>query len=175
MPAGAALLGFLEGSFIFFPIEPIAIPIMATRHRNAFVVALYILAGNIIGAVLMYGLGAVLTEAFIMPAFAYLGAADQYARAAAALREDGFMAIVLFGITPLVFQVGTAAAGAVGFSFPLFLAAVVLSRGVRYIALALVVAMIGVRAADFIERHESSIFIFGVILFFATAAVMMLY
>lgn len=174
MPPAAAFLGFLEGSFVLFPMEPLFLPVMIARKRGAFMIAAFLLVGNVAGAALMYWLGANFAAPIIEPFTAWLGAEEKYAQAAEALREDGFWTLFLIGITPFPFQLGTAAAGAVGYAFPVFLLAVTLSRGLRYFALAAVIVVIGARAKTLLERHEAAIFIAGVVLFAALSAWMML-
>ena len=174
MPFGAGLLGFLEGSFVFLPIEPLAIPAMIAQRMRAWTVALYILAGNVLGATLMYALGVWLLEPVIQPFVSFVGAGDEFGQEKAALAEDGFLTLFLIGVTPIPFQVGTAAAGAAAIAFPLFIAAVSLSRGLRYMALAGLVMIVGARAEGFLERHETSILIAGAVLFIIFGAIVVL-
>ncbi len=143
---------------------------MAARGKGAFIVALWLLAGNVLGALLMYALGAVLLEPVAEPLISFLDLQEEYEQARSDLQENAFMSLFLVGITPFPFQVGTAAAGAIKLSLPVFLAAVTLSRGVRYMALAALVMLIGSRARDFIERHERSIFLAGIAIFAAIGA-----
>lgn len=161
----AALLGFLEGSFVVFPMEPLFIPMMAARHKRAWIVALWLLAGNVAGGMLMYAFGAFLLEPVTEPLIEALGLKEEYEQATEDLNENAFTALFLVGVTPFPFQVGTAAAGAAGVPLAIFAAAVTLSRGVRYLALSGLVMLVGTRANAFIERHERAIFIAGVGLF----------
>ncbi len=143
---------------------------MAARHGRAWLIALWLLAGNVLGGLLLYGAGAFLLEPVAEPLFRFLEVEQDYEQASADLEENAFTSLFLVGVTPFPFQVGTAAAGAVGVSLPVFLAAVSLSRGLRYMALAGLVMLIGSRARDFIERHERAIFIAGIVLFVVLGA-----
>ncbi len=169
----SALLGFLEGSFVVFPMEPLFIPMMAARHKRAWVVALWLLAGNVAGGLLMYAFGAYLLEPVAQPLIDTLGLQDEYDQATEDLNENAFMALFLVGVTPFPFQVGTAAAGAAGVPLAVFTAAVSLSRGIRYLALAGIVMAIGSRASTFIQRHERAIFIAGAALFIVIGGYML--
>lgn len=161
----AGLLGFLEGSFVIVAMEPLFIPLMASRGRGAWLVAGCLLIGNVLGGLLMYGLGAMLAEPVIEPFFAATGGLESYNEAMDRLKANGFIALFAVGVTPFPFQVGTAAAGAVGYSLPLFVLSVTASRGIRYFALAGLVMLVGVRVRDFIERHELEIFLIGAVVF----------
>ncbi len=138
---------------------------MAARHGRAWIIALWLLVGNVMGGMLMYGAGAFLLEPVAEPLFQLLGVEEEYEQASADLEENAFETLFLVGVTPFPYQVGTAAAGAAGVSLPVFLAAVSLSRGIRYMALAGLVMVIGSRARNFIERHELEIFIAGIVTF----------
>ncbi len=170
----AGVLGFLEGSFVVFPMEPLFIPMMAARHARAWIIALWLLFGNVMGAVLMYAVGAFLLEPVAEPLFQFLGVEQEYQKASSDLEENAFTSLFLVGVTPFPFQVGTAADGAIGVALPVFLAAVSLSRGIRYMALAGLVMVIGARARGFLEDHERAIFIAGLVLFVLLAAVAIL-
>ena len=170
----AGILGFLEGSFVVFPMEPLFIPMMAARHARAWIIALWLLFGNVMGAMLMYGVGAFLLEPVAEPLFRLLGVVREYEQASADLEANAFTSLFLVGVTPFPFQVGTAAAGAIGVALPVFLAAVSLSRGIRYMALAGLVMIIGSRARGFIEGHQRAIFIAGLVLFVVLGAFMLL-
>jgi membrane protein YqaA with SNARE-associated domain len=165
MPLGAAILGLLEGSLVLLPMEPLFVPVMIARRRRVFWIAAFLLIGNVLGGALMYGLGALAAEPLIEPIVSRLGALERYRAVSAELRENGFIALFLVGITPFPFQLGTAAAGAVGYGFAPFLAAVTLSRGIRYFALAGLVALAGARLGDFMERHETSFVLGGAVVF----------
>jgi len=175
MPLGAGTLGFLEGSFIFFPIEPLPIPAMAVRARDAFLIAFFLLVGNVFGSVVINGLGAFIAEPVLDPVIDWLGARAAFETAAADIREDGFKALFLIGITPFPFQLGTSAAGAVGYSFFLFVFAVSISRGLRYGGLAAFVAIFGIKASALIDRYEVEIMLGGIILFFGAGLIAVLY
>jgi uncharacterized membrane protein YdjX (TVP38/TMEM64 family) len=103
----------------------------------------------------------------------YFEIENDYSLASLRLRENAFVALFLVGVTPFPFQVGTAAAGAAGVSLPVFIAALTISRGIRYLALAGLVMLIGSRAPGLIERDEKSIFIVGAVLFIAFGAFML--
>ena len=160
LPA-AGLLGFLENTIILFALEPLFLPLMASRGKGAWTVAAALLIGNIIGGIALYFVGLWAAEAVIEPLVGWMGAAESYAETATDMEENGFVSLFLVGITPLPFQVGAVAAGAVGMAFVPFLIAMTISRGIRYFAESLLIMAIGQRAADWIETHELEIFIGG--------------
>ncbi|GGB56668.1 MULTISPECIES: YqaA family protein [Henriciella] len=161
----ATLIGFIENTIIVVPMEPIFVPLMALKRKKAFLVAAALLLGNVLGGLVMYWLGAVFAEEAIRPIVSMLDAERSYHEVMSKLESDGFMTLFMIGVTPFPFQVGTAAAGAAGYSIIMFIVAVTISRSIRYFALAGLVVLVGQRAEEVLEQHELELTIVGIILF----------
>lgn len=161
----AALIGFLENTIILLAMEPLFLPMMASRGRGAWKVALALLVGNVVGGLAMYGLGMWLAGPVIEPFVATVGAMDTYTDAQEQLKENGFTSLFLIGITPFPFQIGAAAAGVVGYGLVWFLIAVTVSRAIRYGWMAALIMVFGHRAEKWIEKHELEIFLLGIGIF----------
>ncbi len=166
----SGLLGFLEGSFILFPIQPLFIPMMVSRGRSGWVISLWLVIGNVAGAALMYAFGMWLLEPVIEPFVAWMGAEGSWESASERLRDNAFLTVFAIGLTPFPFQVGTAAAGTLGMNIPLFILAVATSRSILYFGLWLAVLAIGQRAKDVVAKYELEIFIAGIVIFAVLAA-----
>jgi len=164
-PAAVGGLGFAEATFVPFPVEPLVIPIMVTSRRRLVLLTAAMIVGNVIGASATYAFGALLSEGVVDPVVSAMGWTDEYARAAQELRSDGFAFLLIAGLTPFPFQLGPLAAGAVGYAFPMFFAAVALARGLRYCAFALLVYLGGERLERFARRRRGAIFLGGIALF----------
>lgn len=170
-----ALIGFLENSIILFAMEPLFLPAMASRGREAWKVAAALLVGNVIAGIMMYFLGMWAADVLIEPIFAMFNASDSYHELTTELQQDGFWPLFMVGVTPIPFQLGAAAAGAAAFSFPLFLLAVGISRSIRYFAEAGIVMALGERGEKWIEAHELEIFLLGIGVFIGMAVVYFLF
>ncbi|WP_084395649.1 YqaA family protein [Henriciella aquimarina] len=166
LPVSVAV-GFVENTAVVVPMEPLFLPLMAMRRRTAWLVAAALLLGNVLGGLLMYWLGAFFAEHAIQPLVTMLDAQDAYQQTLRKMQEDGFMTLFMVGITPFPFQVGTAAAGAAGYSIPLFIVAVTVSRSFRYFAEAGLVMLVGDRAEELMKKHELELTAVGLILFAA--------
>ncbi|WP_300379304.1 VTT domain-containing protein [Henriciella sp.] len=163
----SVLIGFIENTIVVVPAEPIYMPLMALRRKTAWLVAAALLLGNVLGGLVMYWLGAVFADDAIQPLVTMLDANVAYEDTMAKLKTDGFATLFMVGVTPFPFQVGTAAAGAAGYSIPLFIIAVTLSRSIRYFAEAGLVMLVGDKAEAIMKRHELELTIVGAILFVA--------
>jgi membrane protein YqaA with SNARE-associated domain len=161
----ATFLGFLEASFVFLPMEPLFIPLMTIRRKTAFLVALALLLGNVLGGLLMYWLGAAFAEEAIQPLVSMMDADQAYQDTLEKLNNNGFVTLFMVGITPFPFQAGVAAAGAAGYNIFLFTLAITLSRSIRYAAMATLVTVVGERAEALIKKHELELMIGGLVLF----------
>jgi uncharacterized membrane protein YdjX (TVP38/TMEM64 family) len=56
-------------------------------------------------------------------------------------------------MTPIPYKIVTIASGAAGFSFPVFMAASLVTRGARFFLVAFLLRRFGVKVRDFIERR----------------------
>ena len=162
----SVLVGFLEGSFVVVPMEPVFIPMMVMKRKQAWLVALALLLGNVLGGLLIYWLGALLADDVIQPLISMFDAQQSYDETVRKLKEEGFTTLFMIGVTPFPFQVGVAAAGAAGFSVALFVIAVTASRSSRFLVIAFLVMLVGQRAEDVLRQYDVEI-LFGGLLIFA--------
>ena len=165
MPVWLVVLSFFENTILLLPIEPLLIPVMAMRRGFAFVYAGLLTLGCVLGAVATYWAAAAAFEPLVEPAMRAGGILGDFESVRGDIQDRGFWALFVIGVTPVPFQLGTVASGVIGLSLADFIAAVTLSRAVRYFALAGLVYAIGWRAEDLIERYESEIAIGAVVLF----------
>ena len=151
-------------------MEPVYIPMMVMKRKQAWLVALALLLGNVLGGLLIYWLGAVLADDLLQPMISMFGAQETYDETLQKLREDGFTTLFMIGVTPFPFQVGVAAAGAAGFSVLLFIVAVAASRSIRFLVIATLVMIVGQSAEKLLKKYDVEIFVGGLLLFagFAT-------
>ncbi|MEM9233532.1 MAG: VTT domain-containing protein [Pseudomonadota bacterium] len=161
----AVLLGAIENSIFIFFMEPLFIPMMASRGRQAWRIALALVVGAVIGGLIMYAFGMWADERIIRPLFEQFGATETYLEAGERLQENGFGALFLIALTPFPFQLGAAAAGAASYPILPFIAAVSLGRAGRYFFYAFIVMLIGARAQKWVENNEFEIFIGGMVIF----------
>jgi len=168
------VLAMLESTIIPVTIELFAAPLMAVTRRP-YLIAHVILIGTLAGALVGYAAGALLNEPVIEPALAAMGWLDEYAGIKDDIRENGFWAVFLIGLTPIPFQIGTVGAGVVGYPIHLFVLAVLISRAIRYYAVAVIVDLLGRRAKKFIEQYQSIVLFGGTAILLLAALVYTLY
>ncbi len=145
-------LSFLEAIIIPIPLEAVLVPYMLARRDILWRIAGLALAGFLIAAIIGYLVGALAFNTLGIWLIEAMGWQVAFGDVQQLFARHGFWALVLIGLLPIPSQVAMLAGGAFGFSLPLFMAAMALSRGVRYFGLALLVVLLGPRIAQLLDR-----------------------
>jgi membrane protein YqaA with SNARE-associated domain len=165
----AVVIGLLEAVIPFITPEVFLIPMLAAAKQRMWLLALCPVLGNLVAALALYGVGAIMAGPVVEPLVAWMGAEAEYQRAVDWLKEDGLVAIFLLDLVPIPVQVVLLAAGVAGVSLPLFLVAIALSRAIRYLIIAAIVKLVGKRAREWLDKHQLEIFLVGLALSAALA------
>ncbi len=145
---GLAALSFAESTVVPIPLEAVVVPLMVGQHRQSLTIATAIWIGCLIGASLFFGVGYWLAEPVVRPVLDAIGLLDGFDRLTEDLDGDSlFWTVFLVSFSPAPMQLVTLGAGSIQGNFPVFLAAIALSRGLRYFGLALVALVAGPRIA----------------------------
>ena len=148
-----AALSFSETLVVPAPFELIMVPYMLLHRQRIWWIATIALVPCVLAAVLGYWAAAGLFGQ-LEPWIAEQVGAQQLDAVKRKFDSGGFGFLLLVSVTPLPFQLGYLGAGAAGYSFGLFLLAIVVGRGVRYFGLALFTALVGERAVEMLKQHQ---------------------
>ena len=146
-----------ETLLVPIPIELILIPYMLANRARIWITAAVVLAGNLVAALFGYALAYFAFSTFAPGLIEQMGWTAAFAEFEAMFARSGFWAVFAVGIIPIPFQIGMLVAGAAKYPFALFLAAAVLSRGLRYFGLGALVYYLGEKTMGFVERHKRSV------------------
>ncbi|HAE90889.1 MAG TPA: alkaline phosphatase [Idiomarina sp.] len=155
-PHALVLLFFfsaLEATIIPIPLELILVPYMLVERQRIWLIASVALAGCLTGATAGYFVGQAFMDTAGVWAINYFGIEDSFEQFKSTLEAQGFWAVFLVGVTPVPFQTAMLAAGAVDYSFAMFMLASALSRGIRYYGLALLALWLGPYAQKWWQKH----------------------
>jgi len=148
-----ALIAFAEASFFPIPPDALLVPTALARPRQAWRLAAVCTVASVAGGALGYLIGFAVFDQLARPILSLYGYGAAYAAFQAKFQEYGLWIILVKGLTPIPYKIVTIAAGAAGFDFRLFMAASVLTRGVRFFLVAALLHFFGDAVREFIERR----------------------
>ena len=148
-----AVISFCESSFFPIPPDVMVVPMILARRDQAYRIAAVCTAASVAGAVLGYAIGYYLYDSvgrWLMHVYGMQNGIEDFRRWYA---EWGAAIILIKGLTPIPFKLVTIASGFAAFSFPIFLATALITRGARFFGIAWLLKRYGAPMQTFIERH----------------------
>ncbi|WP_298285888.1 YqaA family protein [Acidocella sp.] len=146
-------IAFAEASFFPIPPDVLLIPMALAAPKRAWWLALIATLGSVSGGALGYLIGYALLDKLAQPIIDFYHYQAAFTAFQAKFAQYGVMIILIKGLTPIPYKIVTIAAGAAAFSFPLFMAASLATRGGRFFLEALLLRYFGEPARDFIENR----------------------
>jgi membrane protein YqaA with SNARE-associated domain len=147
-------LSFAESSFFPLPPDLLLGPMAAAEPRKWARYALVCTIGSVLGGLLGYAIGMFLMDQvgrYILDFFGYSG--DRELELRAFYDQWGAWFIFLKGLTPIPYKLVTILSGALHFSLPIFIAASILTRGLRFTLVAYVFQRFGPQIAPIMEKR----------------------
>ncbi|RXF73752.1 YqaA family protein [Hansschlegelia zhihuaiae] len=153
--ANAALFGvsFAESSFFPLPPDILLVPMILARPERAYRLALWCGVASTLGGLLGYAIGALLYDTlglWIINLYGYGEKMDAFRDAYAAY---GAWIILLKGLTPIPYKLVTITSGFAGYDFLLFFLLSLVSRTLRFLAVAALLRRYGEPVREFIEKR----------------------
>ena len=164
-PLWLAIIAFCESSFFPVPPDLILVPMSLARPRKAWLYALICTVGSVLGALLGYAIGALLYDTVGAWLIHLYGYGAKFAQAREFLADKGWVFILLKGLTPIPFKLVTISAGIIRYDLPMFVLLCVITRGLRFFFLAVLLNVLGESIKWLLERY------FGVFMLFLAAIV----
>jgi membrane protein YqaA with SNARE-associated domain len=151
--AALAIIAFAEASFFPVPADLLLIPMVVATREKAWRIALTCTIASTLGGMFGYGIGFFLYETLGKWLLNLYGYTEQFARYRSLYNEYGFWIVMVGGLTPLPFKVVTIASGLAKQDMLVFVLGSVVSRGIRYFAVAGLLYWFGPPIRDWIERR----------------------
>ncbi len=147
------VVAFTESIFFPIPQDVMLLPMMMAHRKRAFYYATMCLIGSVTGGVVGYFIGAYLFTALAEPILSLYGYVDKMEMVKTLYAQHGSWFVILGGLSPVPYKVVTLSSGA--FSYPLmgFIVASILSRGMRFYVLAILIYIWGDAILKFIDRY----------------------
>jgi membrane protein YqaA with SNARE-associated domain len=153
---GLFVIAFLDSSFLPLPgITDLLLIVMVTRHPGGVLLfTLGAVTGSVAGCLLMHAIGKKGGDALIRTRFS----GPRVERAMDALQRYGVMSVLIPSLLPppAPFKIFVLLAGAVGISAVKLASAIVIGRGIRYLALGWLAVRYGSRASTYVAEHGTA-------------------
>lgn len=151
------IVAFVESSFFLIPADVLFVPMALARPMRAYRFALVATTFSTFGGIAGYALGYFAFDVLAKPVLAFYGKLGAYNELQACVQGDPQTLLVLLttsGIAHLPpIKVVTILAGAVQIGLVFFVVSCVITRGLRFFALAFLLRRYGVTIRHFIEKR----------------------
>jgi membrane protein YqaA with SNARE-associated domain len=150
---GMMLLAVCDSSFLSLPeVNDLLLMTFSINDPDGMLkYATLTTVGSLIGCSLLYSVGRKGGEAFLRRRFSD----ERVLKVQSWYRRHGILAIVIPSLLPppTPFKIFVLSAGAFGISWPKFLTAVVIGRGIRYFSEGILAVMYGPQAIEFVRDN----------------------
>ena len=147
------LVAFVESSVFPIPPDILLIPLVLADKRRAILAALICTAASVVGGFLGYAIGALLFDSLGAPILQFYGYLDKFDVFKGWYNDWGAWIVFMAGLTPFPYKVVTIASGATHLNLGVFAVASLLSRGLRFCAVSLLLWYFGEPIRVFIDKH----------------------
>ncbi len=148
-----AAVSFVESSVFPIPPDVMLIPMILAQPRRAFWIATVCTGSSVLGGFLGYAIGYYVLEALGRPVLEFYGQTKNLEAFQAMFQEYGWWIIVIKGATPIPYKLITIASGAAHFPLLSFAVASVISRGLRFFLVAVLLWKFGPPIRAFVEER----------------------
>lgn len=148
------VVSFAESSFFPLPPDLMLGPMAAAEPKKWLRYAIVCTIASVLGGLLGYAIGMFLMDQvgrYILDFFGYSG--DREMELRAFYDEYGAWFIFFKGLTPIPYKLVTIISGALHFSIPIFIAASVVTRGLRFALVAWIFQKFGPQIAPVMEKR----------------------
>src|SRR5215475_11548130 len=168
---GLMVLAMCDSSFVSLPeVNDLLLMTFAINDPGSMVkYALLTTLGSVIGCALLYAVGRKGGETFLRKTFAD----HQLARVQQWYQRHGILAVIVPSLLPppTPFKIFVLSAGSFGISWPKFLTAIVIGRGIRYFSEGILALLYGPAAIQFVQANYGKIGVGLALLIIATAGI----
>ena len=150
-----AIIAFVESSFFLVPADVLFVPMAIARPERAYRYAIVATVFSVLGGIAGWYIGHYAYEGVAKPILELYGKLDSFeALRNSASRDAILLMLVTSGLAHLPpIKVVTILSGAIGVDIWLFIAAAIVARGARFLALAWLLRRYGEPIRHFVEKR----------------------
>ena len=164
-----AVVAFSESSFFPIPPDVMLIPMVLAKPNDWWRIALTCTLFSVIGGIAAYFVGFFLFQLVALPLLEFYNYQDKILEFKEMYHNWGGWDVYLAGHTPFPYKIITIASGMTQLNLALFIALSVLSRGLRFFAVSVLLYHFGDRIRALLEKY------FGLITLLAGSGVLLIY
>lgn len=158
-------VAFAESSFFPLPPDVMLVPMCLAEPERAWRYAFIATLASVAGGLFGYAIGALLYDSvgkWLITLYGYADKADAFR---AAYAHYGHWIILIKGVTPIPYKLVTITSGFANYSLFWFTVLSLITRGVRFGLVAVLIQWKGAAARDFIEKRlELVTLVFGLVM-----------
>ena len=148
-----SILSFLEASIFPIPVDPLLLTMGFSKPKKSIYYAFLTTTFSVLGAAGGYYIGFYAWQSISPFFFDYVFSQEKFEGVVQILRDATFLSIFVAGFSPIPFKIFTISGGVVAAPFMPFIAASILSRGLRYFILGTLVYFMGEKAKIWIDNN----------------------
>lgn len=152
------VVSFAESSFFPVPPDVLLIPMVIAQRHRAWLIASVCTAASVLGGILGYAIGYYLFATIGQAVIDFYGLQATAAKFHDWYRDFGLYVILIKGLTPIPYKIVTIMSGAAQFDIWVFIAASIVTRGLRFFIVAGLLRQFGEPIRAFIERRLNLLF-----------------
>jgi membrane protein YqaA with SNARE-associated domain len=146
-------VSFAEASFFPIPPDIMLLPMMLADRKRAFWIAGWCTLWSVLGGILGYAIGAFLFGTVGQWLVNVYGLSGDMTHFRELYREYGALIILIKGATPIPFKLVTIASGFAGYNLAAFIGLSIITRGLRFGLVAVLLFAFGEQVRAFIEKY----------------------
>ena len=164
-----AVVAFSESSFFPIPPDVMLIPMVLAKPNDWWRIALTCTLFSVIGGIAAYFVGFFLFQLVALPLLEFYNYQDKILEFNEMYHNWGGWVVFLAGLTPFPYKIISFASGMTQLNLALFIALSVLSRGLRFFAVSVLLYHFGDRIRALLEKY------FGLITLLAGSGILLIY
>lgn len=148
------VISFAESSFFPIPPDVLLIAIVSLRKGfNWFYYSAITTVFSVLGGIFGYLIGYLFYDTFGKTIISYYHLESEVSYIGKVFADNAFSAIFLAGFTPIPYKIFTISAGLFGINLLTFVAASIVSRGARFVAVGYISKVFGAKMSDFVFKY----------------------
>ncbi|UQY80547.1 cytochrome B [Candidatus Hepatincola sp. Av] len=153
------IVAFTESAFFVIPPDVLLIPMAFVRPNKAFFYALITTMGSVLGGAFGYALGYFVFNTIGQHIINYFGYQDKFLYFENLYNHYGIVITFIAGFSPIPYKIATLSAGFVKANFISFIVVSIISRGLRFFLLAILIKYYHNKGKNIITKYFSTIVI----------------